>query len=73
MANLARGVVAILALMLAPGLFADPGGNPACPPSSHDPRCQGGLPEPSAVPEFVLCLTLIGASVLILRRNQKSV
>jgi hypothetical protein len=70
----ARKLVVVMGLILVPGLFADPGGVPNCPPTSNDPACKASVAEPSAIPELVLCLAVTGSSFLLLwRRNRRAV
>jgi hypothetical protein len=70
----ARMLVVVLGLILVPGLFADPGGVPHCPPTSNDPACKASVAEPSATPEMVLYLAVTGSSFLLLwRRNRRAV
>ena len=57
----ARAIVMGLGVMLAPGLFAAPACAVNCP-----------VPEPSAIPELVLCLAVTGISFLIWSRSRKS-
>jgi hypothetical protein len=70
----ARTLVVVLGLILVPGLFADAGGTPSCPPSSNDPKCATSVAEPSAIPELFLCLAVTGSSLFFLsRRNRRTV
>jgi hypothetical protein len=61
--KIAPALVMGLGLMLAPGLFACTSGVP-CPSSA--------VPEPSAIPELVLCLAVTGFSFLFWRRKRQS-
>jgi hypothetical protein len=61
----ARATVISLGAMLAPTLFA----TIPCSTATLKP-CS--LPEPSAIPELVLCLTVTGIGFLLWRRNRKS-
>ena len=68
----------VLALILAPGLFAfDKGGIPNCPTNSNDPKCvvSGAAPDP-AVPEIdplsgMSALTLLAGAVVVIRGWRK--
>jgi hypothetical protein len=63
-----------LGLMLAPGLFANPGGVPNCPTPSNGAPCRtSAVPEPSAIPELLLCLAVTASGLLFWRRNRQSV
>jgi hypothetical protein len=69
--KIARGLVIGLGLMLAPGLFGQ-----ACPSAQdgHAKPCKpSAVPEPSAIPELLLCLAVTGSGILFWRRNRQSV
>jgi len=43
-----------LTLLFSQVLAANPGGIPACPPTSHDPACRTDVPEPAPLQELAL-------------------
>jgi predicted cobalt transporter CbtA len=57
--KIVRASVIGLGVILAPGLFGAP------------PCVTCNVPEPSAIPELVLCLTVTVVSFLLWRRNRK--
>jgi hypothetical protein len=63
----ARTLIIGLGLMAAPGLF----GAPTCGPHTTDTKCVSA-PEPSVVPELVLCLSVTASGFLFWRWNRKS-
>jgi hypothetical protein len=56
-------LVVAMGIILAPRLFAGLCASTPCP---------AAVPEPSAIPELVLCLTVTGGSFLLWRRNRRS-